>query len=30
MDPLNFLLGALNLYQKLLFLAILAAVNPHF
>ena len=29
MDPLNFFLGA-NLYQKLLFLAILAVVRPHF
>jgi len=29
MDPLDFFLGA-NLYQKLLFLAILAAVSPHF
>jgi len=29
MDTLDCLLGA-NLYQKLLFLAILAAVNPHF
>jgi len=28
-DFLDFLLGA-NLYQKLLFLAILAAVKPHF
>ena len=29
MDPLDFFLGE-NLYQKLLFLAILAAVRPHF
>jgi len=29
MDPLDFFLGV-NLYQKLLFLAILAAVRPHF
>jgi len=29
MDPLGFFLGA-NLYQKLLFWAILAAVRPHF
>jgi len=29
MDPLDFFLVA-NLYQKLLFLAILAAVRPHF
>jgi len=29
MDPLDFFLGV-NLYQKLLFLAILAAVKPHF
>ena len=29
MDPLDVFLGA-NLYQKLLFLAILAAVRPHF
>jgi len=29
MDPLDFFLGA-NLYQKLQFLAILAAVRPHF
>jgi len=29
MDPLDFFLGA-DLYKKLLFLAILAAVRPHF
>jgi len=29
MDPLVFFLGA-NLYKKLLFLTILAAVRPHF
>ena len=29
MDPLGFFLRA-NLYQKLLFLAIFAAVRPHF
>jgi len=29
MDPLDFFLGV-NLYQNLLFFAILAAVRPHF